>query len=94
MIRATLKSECAQWAGIVLILMGVFKTLSGCAGEHDEYIPREAYTEGLAACLSDVHLAKEAMRKTDAGIDRDALRRRYLACATNIESVFGPDAGE
>jgi len=75
MIRATLKSECAQWAGIVLILVGVTKTLVGCAGE-DALKARTAEAAYLAEQLACVDAATT---RNESVACRNAVKARWAA---------------
>jgi hypothetical protein len=65
---------------------------AACAGAAQVPTVDPRYGGGLGLCVADVALAKEAMKKTDAGVDKAKLWDRYEACTHNVEQVFGLDA--
>ena len=91
--------KCEMWmeiglaAAIAIGACALVADVGGCAGAAPPTAVNPAYVAGLVGCVADVKLAKEAMRASDAGIDRAALHARFEACAHNVEEVFGPDAG-
>jgi hypothetical protein len=91
---ANVSADVVGKGGALLLVVGLAVGVSACGGAHD--VPSVAdprYGVGLSSCVADVALAKEAMRHTDAGIDKRALYDRYEACTHNVETVFGFDAG-
>lgn len=86
-----------DYAAIFALVAGVLVAgylAIGCASSQDVPItPDPRYGVGLGLCVADVALAKEAMKRTDAGVDKAKLYERYDACARNNEAVFGFDAG-
>ena len=90
--------KCEMWLESGLATAVAFGAIAlavdmGCGEGLRPPTPDLAYARGYAGCLADVMLAKEAMRLSDAGIDRVALHARYDACTHNVEEVFGFDAG-
>ena len=83
-------------AGLILatVLFYLASSPSGCGGtqEPQAYAPNAKFVAGLGYCVADVALTKEEMRRSDAGIDRAALARRYEACSHNVEAAFGYEA--
>lgn len=67
---------------------------AACGGAQDvAAAPDPRFSTGLGLCVADVALAKEAMRKSDAGIDKPKLYDRYEACTRNNEAFRIVDAG-